>query len=547
MKQQKDNISIEKELEKYLYNDVEEIRKGSFVRCRIVDIIDDYAIVDLGFKIEGKIKASEIDKENLSPGQIVEAQIIGGSGQGLFTLSYKAAKEKRLNEYLSKLYEERKAVHGVVVRKSKGGYEVDIGELSGLGFGRYTLFCPFSEAEDIQEGGQYEFAIKESERGGSGKYLLSRKLYLQTIREEERKKVLSSLKVGAIMEGKVTRVSNLFAEIDFGGDIRGKILRDDVDWNRIESCKQKLKKGQVVKVKILEVDPDIRCSIKHIYVNPWYKAKEIFKTGDIVEGEVSDIKDFGVFVKIKIEESELEALLPFSEASWDRGDNVKNKFQVGQVISAAIINVSPEDRKITLSMRKVLPNPYDALKSAPDNVRKAIVKNVGKKGYIVDLEVEEAQARVRAFLPMSEVSWFIDSENLKENDEVGVKVLSVKKDDVIVSKKKVQEDVLKKILDELVGKVVKAKIVRSIDRATRGVWVVFEKDGKFLRGFIPVNELVSKVTGYSKDEEISCEVLDYDRNMDAFLLSENKVVLKEMKNLNQGITLGTLFSQLQKK
>lgn len=544
MRQNQDKINIEKELEKYLYNDVGEIQRGSIVKCKIVDVIGDYAIVDLGFKIEGKIRASEIDKENLYPGQIVEAQVVSKGGEGLFILSYKAAKEKRLNEYLSKLYEQGKAIHGVVIRKSKGGYDIDIGELSGLGFGRYILFCPFSESEDIQEGGQYEFAIKKSEKD---RYLLSRKLYLQTIREEERKKVLSSLKVGAVMEGKIVRVSNLFAEIDFGGDIRGRILRDDVDWNRVESCKQKLKKGQVIKVKILEVDPDIRCSIKHIYANPWYKAKELFKSGDIVEGEISDVKDFGVFVKIKVEDSEVEALLPFSEASWDKGEDIKGRFQVGQVISAAIINVSPEDRKITLSMKKVLPNPYDALRSSPDKVRKAVVRNVGKKGYIVDVDVEEAQAKVRAFLPLSEVSWFMDSETLKENDEIQVKTLSVRKDDVVVSKKKVQEDVLKKIIDDAVGKVVKAKIVRSIDRSTKGVWVVFEKDGKLLRGFVPLNELVSKVTGYSKDEEISCEVLDYDKNIDAFILSESKVVLKEMKNLNQGITLGALFSQLQKK
>lgn len=538
-------MNIERELEKYLYNDISEIQKGQIVKCRIVDIIGENAIVDLGFKIEGKIKTSEIDKEKLYPGETIEAQVVSRGGQGLFILSYKAAKEKRLNDYLSKLYEEGKSVHGIVIGKSKGGFEVDVGELSGLDFGRYVLFCPFSEAEDIKVGSHYEFAIKKSDRGD--RYILSRKTYLQVIREEERKKVLSTLKVGAIMEGKVIKVSNLFAEIDFGGGVRGRILRDDIDWNRVESCKDRLKNGQVVKVKIMEIDPDIRCSIKHIYDNPWYRAKEIFKAGDVVEGEISDVKDFGVFVKLKVGESEVEALLPFSEASWDRGEDIKNKFQVGQTISAAVINVSPEERKITLSMKKVLPNPYESLRTFQDKVRKAVVRSVSRKGYIVDVEVEEAQAKVRAFLPKSEISWFIDSENLKEGDEIEVKVLSVRKDDVIVSKKKVNEELLKNILDELVGKTVKARIVQNIDRATKGVWVVFEKDGKFLRGFVPVNELVSKISGYSKDEEIKCEVLDYSKNIDAFVLSENKVMLKEVKGQSQGVSLGAIFSQLQKK
>lgn len=545
----KNNIAtsnIEKELEKYIYNDISGIQRGQIVKCRIVDIIGDHVIVDLGFKIEGYIRSDEIDKEKLSVGQIIEAQVIGKSGQGLFTLSYKAAKEKRLNEYMSKHFSEGKSVHGVVIGKTKAGFEVDIGELSGLDFGRYYLVCPFSESEDIKIGGQYEFALMKSERGD--RYVLSRKKYLQVLREEERRRVLSLLRVGAIMEGKVVRITNLFAEIDFGGGIRGKILRDDVDWNRVESCKDKLKNGQVIKVKILETDPDIRCSIKHIYDNPWEKAKDLFKAGDIVEGEISDVKDFGAFVKIKVGDCDIEALLPFSEAGWDKGEDIRSRFRIGQTISAAIINISPEERKITLSVKRVLPNPYDALKASPDKVRKAVVRSVNRKGYIVDLDVEETQAKVKAFLPKSEVSWFIDGEGLlKENDEIEVKVLSVRKNDVVVSKKKVNEDFVKEILKELSGKTVRAKIVQNVDKATRGLWVVFEKGGKFLRGFIPAGELVSKLSSYSKDEEVKCEVIDYSRNLDAFVLSENKVMLREVKEQSQGISLGSLFSQLQKK
>lgn len=546
MKESNVSANIERELEKYLHTNVAGIQRGQIVRCRIVDIIGEHAIVDLGFKIEGKIKASEIDKEKLSIGQTIEAQVMGRSAQGLFILSYKAAKEKRLNDYLLEMLKEGKSIHGVVIGKGKAGYEVDVGEFSGLDFGRYVLTCPFSEAEDIKVGGQYEFAIKKTEKGD--RCFLSRKAYLQFLKEEERRRVLSALKVGAIMEGRVVKVTTLFAEIDFGGGIRGRILRDDVDWNRVESCKDRLRNGQVVKVKIIEVDPDIRCSIRHIYDNPWEKAGMLFKPGDVVEGEISDIKDFGAFVKIKVDDMCVEALLPFSEAGWDRGEDIRNRFFIGQTIKAAVINISPSEKKITLSMKKTLPNPYDVLRASQDRVRKAVVRKVGRSGYIVDLEVEEAQTKIRAFLPKSEVSWFIGEEDsLRENDQIEVKVLSIKKDDVVVSKKKTNEEVVERMLSELVGKCVRARVVQNADKTAKGLWVIFENNGKLLRGFVPAGELVSKISNYLKDEEIKCEVMDYGKNIDAFVLSENRVMLKEVKGQSQGVSLGSLLSQLQKK
>lgn len=539
-----DIINIEKEIEKYLYNP--EIRKGGIVRGRIVDVSEDYAIVDLGFKIEGKIRTHEIDREKLKIGETVEAQVVGRTSDGLFMLSYKMAKERRINEYLSELFKSGKSVIGTVVGKTKRGYEVDVGEFSGLDLGKYFVLCPFSEAGDIKVGGQYEFAIKKNEE--NGKFFLSRKAYLQMLREEERKRVLSSLKVGAILEAKVVMVTNFYAEVDFGGGIRGKILRDDVDWNRVESCKDKLKKGQVVKVKILEMEPYIRASIKHVHGNPWEKVTELFKNGDVVEGEVSDIKDFGVFVKIKIGESDIEALLPFSEAGWDRGEEVKNKFYVGQSVSATIINILPNERKITLSLKKMLPNPYDILKNSLNKERKAVVRVAGRRGYVVDINVEEAGAKIRAFLPKSEVSWFINEEDsLKEGDEIEVKVLSVRGNDVIVSRKKVNEDFVNSIIQELSGKTISAKVAQEPDIRARGLWVVFEYEGKFLRGFIPVSELASKISSYSKDETVQCELVDYSKNIDAFILSENKSILKEIKKQTQGVSLGALLSQIEKK
>ncbi len=535
-----DVSELEKEIEKYLFfPETPELKKGEIVKCRILEILDEFVIVDIGQKTEGKIRKSEIDKEKLRKGEVVEAVFLGRSADGLYKLSYRQAKERKMAEYLTKLMKERKAVHGIVIGKDRSFYEVDVGDFSGLGVGRYIALCPLSQAEDIKPGGHYEFMIKD--RAKNGKFILSRKDYLRILQEEERKKVLEKLKVGAVLEGKIIRVTNLYAEIDFGGGIRGKILRDDVDWNKVESCKDFLQKGDVVKVKILETEPYIRASIKHLRNDPWQEAGKIFKQGDIIEGYISDIKSFGAFVKIKVGDDEIEALLPYSEAGWDKKE-LKDKFEVGQKISATIINLSPEDRKITLSLKRILPNPYDVLKQTPDKVRKAKVIEEIDRGFIVDLEVEEAKANIRAFLPRGEVSWFYEEKSsVKKGDEINVKVIAVRGKDVVVSKRKSEENVLKKIYEEIKGKVVKCIVLFTPGKKDKGLWVIFDHADKKFKGIVPVGELVSKIGNYSKGEEIKCEIIDYNEKIDTLILSESKAALKEVGGGKVSLSLGALL------
>jgi len=157
-----DIAELEKEIEKYLFfPEKSELKKGEIVKCRIIDIVDDYVIVDLGLKTEGRIKKNEIDEEKLKKGEIIEAMYLGRSEDGLYRLSYKLAKEKRFSEYLTKMMTERKAVHGLVIGRDRGFYEVDVGEFSGLGLGKYIALCPVSHAEDIKPGGHYEFMVRD--------------------------------------------------------------------------------------------------------------------------------------------------------------------------------------------------------------------------------------------------------------------------------------------------------------------------------------------------------------------------------------------------
>lgn len=538
---QSEKIDIVKEIEKYIFIQPEEPKKGKILKCRIVEILDDYVIVELGLKTEGKIKKSEIDKEKLKKGQEIEAVLLGRSSDGLFKLSYKEAKEIKMSEYLTKLMEERKSVIGVVVGRNKGFYEVDVGDFSGLGFGEYIAYCPISLAEDIKPGFHYEFMIKE--RAHDGKWIISRKDYLNILREEEKRRVLEQLKVGAIMEGKIIMVKDAYAEIDFGGGIRGKILRDDVDWTKVESCRDFLKKGDEVKVKILETEPFIRASIKHLKGDPWNELTQKFKLGDIVEGEVSDIKNFGVFVKVKIGNSQIEALLPYSEVSWN--DEIPN-FEIGQKIKASIISLLPEQKKVTLSLKRILPNPYDIIEKTKDKEREARVLEKERDGYFVELMVDEANSKVKAFLPKNEVSWFLDGEEtkLEPGVEIKVKPISVKGKKVIVSKKKAEEEKIKKIADEIKGKIFPAKILFTPDKKDRFLVVSFNYNGKTVKGIIPVEELSGKIVSYSKGEEIKAEVISYDERMESIILSESRAVLKEMSNKKSGFSLSSLLDSI---
>ncbi len=537
---QQEKTDIAKEIEKYLFIQTEEPKKGKILNCKIVEILDDYVIVELGLKTEGKIKKSEIEKEKLKKGQEIQAVMLGRSSDGLYKLSYKEAKEIKMREYLSELMQKRKSVIGVVVGKSKNFYEIDVGDFSGLGIGSYIAYCPFSLAEDIKVGFHYDFMIKE--RAQDGRWILSRKDYLQILQEEEKRRVLEQLKPGAVIEGKIILVRDAYAEIDFGGGIRGKILRDDIAWTRVESCHDFLKKGDVIKVKILETEPFIRASVKHLKGDPWAELIQKFKVGDIVEGEVSDIKNFGVFVKIKVNDSEIEALLPFSEASW--GEEVK--FEKGQNITASIINISPEQRKVTLSLKKILPNPYDIIERTKDKEREAIVSEIEKGAYIVDLVVEEANTKIKAILPKNEVSWFLNGEEIKLDigEQIKVKPIAVRGKKVFVSKRKVEEDEIKILANEIKGKIFPAKVLLTPDKKDRFIIVAFPYNGKLIKGIIPQDELSGRITNYSKDEEIKAEVLGYDTKSENIILSENKAILREASGKKSGMSLSSLFDSL---
>ncbi|GBD04209.1 30S ribosomal protein S1 [bacterium HR19] len=544
---QSEKIDIAKEIEKYLlFQDIQP-KKGEIVKCKIIDILDNFVIVELGLKTEGKIKKSEIDKEKLKKGEIIEAVFLGRSSEdGLYRLSYKEAKERKIREYVERIISERRSIVGVVVGKNKGFYEVDIGDFSGLGIGSYIAYCPFSLAEDIKVNGFYEFMVKEITQ--DGRFILSRKDYLNILKEEERKRVLEKLKPGAVLEGKIVRVTALYAEIDFGGGIRGRILRDDVDWGRVESCKDKLQKGQEVKVKILETEPYIRASLKHLKADPWEEMEKNYKVGDVVEGEVSDIKNFGVFVKIKVGESEIEALLPRSEAGWD-GADLKEKFKIGQKISASIINISREEKRVTLSLRKILPNPYEVLEKEPDKLRKAIVVEDKGKVYEVEVIVDEAETKVSAILPKGELSWFVDDKiQLQKGQEIDVKVISVKGRSVIVSKRKAEREEFFKILKDINGKIVEGKVVSAPFKGDKFLWIEFDYNGKKLKGVIPSNELSGKISSYSKGETVKAEVIGFDKNFDVIILSENKAVLKETSSGGKvSFSLGNLLESVPKK
>ncbi len=542
----KDQILFDfsRELEKYLPDEISSFRKGQIVKCRVADIGDDKIIVDLGSKTEGVIKKSEVDRHFVEKGKIIEAMIIGRTPDGLYKLSFRAAKEKKMAEYLSELMRARKAVIGIVLRKNKNVFEVDVGDFSGLGIGEYIAICPASHAEDIKVGNPYEFVIKE--RTQDGKFIISRKEYLQVLLEEERKRISQNLKPGAIMECKVIRVTDLYAEIDFGGGVRGKILRDDVSWVRVESCKDKLVKGQVVSVKILETEPTIRASLKHLGTDPWVEVEKVFKVGDVVEGIISDIRDFGVFVRVKVKDNEIEALLPFSEAGWNK-ELAKGNFEIGQPITATIINLSPQDKKMILSIKSMLPDPYKILSSSADEVYKATVIHKNKRGYIVDVDVHQAQVRIRALLPKSEVSWLVNDVELNSGDQIYVKPIAVRGKDVIVSKRKVEDNIVQKIFEEIKGKHIKVKILFNPTKVDKGLWVVFEKDGKALRGFIPAGNLVSKMANYSKGEELKCQAIGVDNSEGIIIFSEVKSMLEEVSGGKAAVSLGAFFENLTKQ
>lgn len=395
------------ELEKGIDQTMNEFQENTVIKATVIQISQDTVFLDFGYKSEAKIPLSEFDEVPEKGDEIEVFLMKMENDNGDPYVSRNKALSLKGKDELRVASKEHKAVKGKVSQVKRGGFQVKYDNVTG--FIPFRLF-DFKRIENPEEyvGMDIEFYIDKVSSnviGGKGDkddFVGDRKSFLSNYRRERQKTIFEEIKSGDVVEGTVKNITNFGAFIDLGG-IEGLLHIRDIAWVKIDKVEDVLSVGDKVRVKVLDMNPEkmqISLGLKHMEEQPWDKFAASYKEGDVVTGQITSIVPYGAFVKII---DGVEGLLHISDLSWTK--NVKTPKEIvqdGQQVEVKIIKIDEDAKKINVSLKHLLNNPWDNVekKYSVDTVVEGTVKNITVFGAFVELE-----EGVEALLHKEEISW----------------------------------------------------------------------------------------------------------------------------------------------
>lgn len=507
---------------------------GDIVNGVVVDIREDYVLVDINYKSEGLIPLSEFriveGKSNIEKGSEVEVYIDKIENEnGMVVLSKDKADMLRVWNDLSRAAESGEIVKGTVIAKVKGGLSVDIG---------VKAFLPGSQIDlrpvrnmDGFIGNAYDFkVIKFNKRRGN--IVLSRRAILEAERESLRSQTMDNMEEGSVVKGIVKNITDYGAFIDLGG-MDGLLHITDMSWGRVKHPSEVLKVGEEVEVKVLKFDNEkerVSLGLKQMKEDPWNSVIESYPKGRKLSGKVISLADYGAFIEL---DEGVEGLIHVSEMSWTK--KVKHPSQmlsVGDDVNVIVLELDTENRRISLGMKQLEENPWNEMKEtySPGTIIEGEVKSITDFGVFVGIE-----DGIDGLVHISDISWTKrvnhPSEAYTKGDKIRAVVLGVDVDNERFSLgiKQLEADPWSQIEDKYpIGSQLDVKVVKTADF---GVFVELEPE---IEGLIHISEL--SVNRVEKPEDvvevgssIKAEVLTIDRDARKIGLSAKLIKLREQK------------------
>jgi small subunit ribosomal protein S1 len=345
-------------------NSLKAIKPGEVVRGHVVQVTRDYVTVDIGYKSEGQIPIQEFlgrDGEvEVAEGDEVDVYFDSSEGEGGgIALSRSRAEQLKVWTDIERAYQANSTVEGTIVGKVKGGLKVDIG---------VSAFLPGSHADirparnlDRYIGQRGRFAILKFNRS-RGNVVVSRRAVMEREREVLKEETLKVLEEGVILEGQVKNITDYGAFIDLGG-IDGLLHITDMSWGRVAHPSEVLKVGDQLRVVILKYDPTrerVSLGMKQILPDPWSDVRERYPIGMRIHGKVVSLTDYGAFIEL---ERGVEGLVHVSEMSWTkRVSHPRDVLNEGQEVDVQVLDVDPQNRRISLGLKQTEPNPWDVVR-----------------------------------------------------------------------------------------------------------------------------------------------------------------------------------------
>ena len=415
-----------KALEKLYNESFKDIKEREIIQGKIVGISDDNVVVDVGFKSDGTVPKNEFSAtEELKLGTPVDIVIESVEDEeGNLVLSKKRADFLKIWDRILKAHEGDDVIPGKILKRIKGGMVVDLIGIEAFLPGSQIDIRPVRDF-DAFVGQTMDFKIVKINIPTEN-VVVSHKVLIEETIADQRKEILESLEKGQILEGIVKAITDFGVFVDLGG-VDGLIHITDLSWGRINHPSEVVKLDSKIKVVVTDFDREkkrISLSLKQLQPHPWEKIEEKYKIGDKVSGRVVSLTDYGAFIEI---EKGIEGLIHISEMSWTQHISHPSQFvSMGQVVEAVILSLDKEDKKISLGMKQLTPDPWQELmkKYPVDSKHKGIARNLTNFGVFVELE-----PGIDGLVHISDLSWTKKirhpGEVVKKGEEIEVVVLGV--------------------------------------------------------------------------------------------------------------------------
>ena len=349
----------EKSFEELLEESFVTIHNGEVVKGTVIDVKPDEIILNIGYKADGILTRSEYSNDSANVdlttvakvGDTMETKVLKvNDGEGQVLLTYKRLAAEKGNKRLEEAFENKEVLKAPVAQVLDGGLSVLIEEA--------RVFIPASLVSDSYErdlkkyeGQEIEFVISEF-NPRKRRVIGDRKQLLVAAKKEKQKELFEKIEPGMKVEGVVKNVTDFGAFIDLGG-ADGLLHISEMSWGRVENPKKVFKAGDPIKVLIKDINGDkIALSLKFEDQNPWLHAAEKYAAGNVVEGKIARMTDFGAFIEL---EPGVDALLHVSQISRAHVEKPSDVLSVGQVVTAKVVDFNGEEKKISLSMKVLEP------------------------------------------------------------------------------------------------------------------------------------------------------------------------------------------------
>ena len=464
-----------------------ELKEGTIIKGTISEMDDDAVTVDIGAKVEGRIAKREFifskDKKELEVGDIIDVYLEKIENHyGDCILSRSKAKNKEIWAEIEKSFNAGELVDGIITGKVKGGLSAEIG---------ITAFLPGSQIDtrplrdvshllDVPQ--KFKVLKMDSKRNN---IVVSRRAVLEETHKELREERFSQLALGDVVEGRVKAITDYGAFVDLGG-YDSLLHSSDITYRRIGHPSEVLKIDQIVKVKIIKVDPEknrVSCGLKQLEEDPWTKIEGKFNVGDKLQGICTNVTDYGIFIEV---ENGIEGLAHRDMLTWSSKKNSQpgNLYARSQSVDCIVLEVDYVKKRLSLGIKQLTANPFEKF------------NELNPIGTIVDTEIKAIKDNIIFCSLEEDIDGAIFSQNISWD---------------------IQDDTKDAIKKYSVGDKIKAKIIEN--KNDKIALSIREVDGN------PFNEISNKSNG----DTVTCTVLEVTDYGVKVMIGENgpKVVIKK--------------------